>query len=235
MIFAEALIQKWARVTARNPDGFLLAAVSLFFFCSLGYALLLAMTLAALTHQVLASFNIAAGVLLGAFGCGVSRRPEAGEAAVPALLKSLLIFMGAGALTAFYLKVTDFARLNLFVHVSAVGLLILLFGYLSGQGLGLFRAVLSSRDQRFLGRMLMAGAGGLFLGALCFAVLFYTRLGVVTSLFSVAWLSSLAALFLVSQFPSLPSGQRSSDAPVIFAHACAAVILPFLMVSPFGG
>ena len=230
MVFTARLIQKWSRITQRNPDGFLAAAVSLFYFCSMGYALLLAMILAGLTHHVQASFNITVGVLLGAFGYGVSRRQKAAGEPVLLLLKSLLVFMGAGTATAVYLKVTDFGSLSAFWHVPGVYLLIASLGYGSGQCVGFFRDALSSRDRAFIGKMLKAGAGGIFLGGLCFAFLFYSRLGVITSLFVVAWLSSLAALFLVSQFPSLPSGEKTSAVPFITAHIFASVILIILTI-----
>ncbi|MFA5260398.1 MAG: hypothetical protein WC450_04145, partial [Candidatus Omnitrophota bacterium] len=166
MAFIQNMIQKWSRVTLRNPDGFLVAAVLLFYFCSMGFVLLLAMIIAGLTHDVWASFNIALGVLLGAFGFGVARRPKSGGAPAPLLLKFLLGFTGAGTLAAIYLTVADFGALNAFWHTLGVYALIVFLGDMSGQGVRLFRSVLSSREQPFIMKMLTAGAGGVFLGAL---------------------------------------------------------------------
>lgn len=224
MAFIQNLIQKWTRITLGSPGWFLAAAVFLFYFCCISFAFLLAMVLAGLTHNVFASFNISVGVLLGTFGCGIARCPEAKEKK-PAtfLLKCLLGFSVGGALAAFYLKVSDFGGLNTFGHSLTGYALLASLGYVSGRGAGFFQPILSFRESPSCGEgILKAGAGGVFLGALCFAFLFYSRLGVITSLLFVGCLSSVSALCLPR--PSSP-GEKSPDMSWVTAHMLAVPIL----------
>lgn len=232
MASVQSLIQQGSRTAQRHPDRFLATAVLLFYGCGMGFALLLAMILAGLTHDVFASFNVSIGVLLGAFGYGLLRRMEAGGDPVILLLKLLLAFAGGGALAAFYLKATDFGALNVFWHVCVVYALVAALGHGTGRAVRLFQAVSPSRGQPRGINISAAGAGGVSLGALCFAFLFYSRWGVITSLLAVAGLSSLSALCLAAlRLPLAPPGGKPSAVPWARAHLAAFLILLFYSLS----
>jgi len=139
------------------------------------------------------------------------------------LLKYLLGFSVGGALAALYLKISDFGGLNPLGHALAGYALMAALGYVSGRGAGFFQPILSCRESPSCGEgILKAGAGGVFLGALCFSFLFYPRLGVITSLLFVGCLSSVSALCLPR--PSSP-GEKSPDISWVTAHMLAVPAL----------
>lgn len=167
-------------------------------FCSICYELLLAQGLSAFLDNTILRYSVTIGLYMFSLGFGslfVESRLGKKMSVTLVAIEILLCFIGGFSLV--WLFAFEWIFSSRFVFNILVHSLIVLVGFLSGMELPLLIELSHQERPHQENSSLGLNYAGAFLGTICFAFIFYPRMGLMASSFFVGLLNIGAAIILL--------------------------------------
>jgi spermidine synthase len=169
-------------------------------FCSIAYELLLGQALSAFMGNTVLRYSITIGLYLFSMGMGsIFAEGRFVKHPVVTMLWIEILLSLAGALSIVCLHLVDWLDPSPLIFSLFAHSLIVVIGVLTGFEIPLLIEVRNLELADSEGAVIGIDYLGAFLGTVLFAFVFYPKLGLVQTAFSVALLNALAGLFLVTQ------------------------------------
>ncbi|MCG8432317.1 MAG: hypothetical protein MJA29_14260 [Candidatus Omnitrophica bacterium] len=171
-------------------------------FCSIVYELLLAQTLSAFLANTVLRYSVTIGLYLFSLGLGAwcAERRWYKESGIALLitLELLLTAVGGFSVTGLYLAGGS-AWFSPAVFSLTAHSLIILIGFMTGMELPLLMDLRAREEPGSEEVMLAWDYAGAVAGTVVFALVFYSRLGLVTGALCAGFLNALAGMLLISR------------------------------------
>jgi len=200
-------------------------------FCSIVYELVLAQSLSAFLENTVLRYSVTIGLYMFSMGIGaLAAEGRLVKHPVLSLLRIEIFLTVIGGFAVVFLHAVDMFGFSRLVFSFFAHTLIIVIGILTGFEIPLLIEIRKREQQEPENSVLTMDYFGAFLGTIAFAFLFYPKMGLVPSAFSVGLLNAVAGILLISQKDKIMPEKMTSFYSLLYIQAVILAIIGICLI-----